>query len=124
MWMRCQAQRRTPLELKDSQVSTLPLITTFHFLSFVGYVGAVPGTRDGALNMKKKNVHFTLQGTIRIGNYDRYFKIGDDVRDSTPVLVDSYDKDFKDLLEVCTRDEKEILLQNAMQMKAVMNRNR
>jgi hypothetical protein len=45
MWMRCQAQRRTPLELKDSQVSTLPLITTFHFLSFVGYVGAVPGTR-------------------------------------------------------------------------------
>jgi hypothetical protein len=44
--------------------------------------------------------------------------------DSTPVLVDSYDKDFKDLLEVCTRDEKEILLQNAMQMKAVMNRNR
>jgi transcriptional regulator with XRE-family HTH domain len=44
--------------------------------------------------------------------------------DSTPVLVDSYDKDFKDLLEDCTRDEKEILLQNAMQMKAVMKRNR
>jgi len=31
--------------LKCSQASTLQLITTFHFLSFVGYVGAVPGTR-------------------------------------------------------------------------------
>ncbi|MDA3835024.1 MAG: helix-turn-helix transcriptional regulator [Spirochaetales bacterium] len=44
--------------------------------------------------------------------------------DSTPVLVDTYDKDFKDLLEDCTRHEKEILLQNAIQMKAVMQRNR
>jgi len=43
--------------------------------------------------------------------------------DSTPVLVDSYDKNFKDLIEDCTRDEKEILLQNAMQIKAVMKRN-
>ena len=44
--------------------------------------------------------------------------------ESTPVLIDSYDKDFKDLLEDCTRDEKVILLQNAIQMKAVMKRNR
>lgn len=44
--------------------------------------------------------------------------------DSTPVLIGSYDKDFKDLLEDCTHDEKEILLQNAIQMKAVMQRNR
>lgn len=43
--------------------------------------------------------------------------------DSTPVLVDSYDKDFKDLLEDCMHDEKDILLQNAIQMKAVMRRN-
>jgi len=42
--------------------------------------------------------------------------------DSTPVLVDSYDKDFKDLLEDCTPNEKDILLQNAIQMKAVMKR--
>lgn len=42
--------------------------------------------------------------------------------DSTPVLVDSYDKNFKDLLEDCTRDERGILLQNAMQMKAAMKR--
>lgn len=42
--------------------------------------------------------------------------------DSTPVLIDSYDKDFKDLLEDCTRDEKEILLQNTIQMKVVMKR--
>ena len=44
--------------------------------------------------------------------------------DSTPMLVDSYDKDFKDLLEDCTRDEKDILLQNAIQMKAILQRNR
>ena len=44
--------------------------------------------------------------------------------DSTPVLIDSYDKNLKDLLDDCTHDEKEILLQNAMQMKAVMKRNR
>jgi transcriptional regulator with XRE-family HTH domain len=44
--------------------------------------------------------------------------------DSTPVLIDSYDKDFKDLLEDCTHDEKDILLQNAIQMKTVMKRNR
>ena len=42
--------------------------------------------------------------------------------DSTPVLIDSYDKDFKDLLEGCTHEEKKILLQNAIQMKAVMKR--
>ena len=42
--------------------------------------------------------------------------------DSTPVLVDSYDKNFKDLLEDCTRDERDILLQNAIQMKAAMKR--
>lgn len=44
--------------------------------------------------------------------------------DSTPVLVDAYDRDFKDLLDDCTRDERGILLQNAIQMKAVMKRNR
>ena len=44
--------------------------------------------------------------------------------DSTPVLVDAYDRDFKELLDDCTHDEKEILLQNAIQMKAVMKRNR
>jgi len=44
--------------------------------------------------------------------------------DSTPVLIDSYDKDFKDLLEDCTRDERGILLQNAIQMKTVLKRNR
>ncbi|MCK9341240.1 MAG: helix-turn-helix domain-containing protein [Synergistaceae bacterium] len=44
--------------------------------------------------------------------------------DSTPVLIDSYDKDFKDLLEDCTRDERGILLQNAIQMKAVLKQNR
>jgi transcriptional regulator with XRE-family HTH domain len=42
--------------------------------------------------------------------------------DSTPVLVDAYDRDFKDLLEDCTRKEKDILLQSAIQMKAVMKR--
>lgn len=42
--------------------------------------------------------------------------------DSTPVLIDAYDKDFKDLLKDCSRDEKEILLQNAIQMKAVMEK--
>jgi hypothetical protein len=45
MWMRCLAPRRTPFELKDLQVFTLQLITTTHFLIFVSYVGAVPGTR-------------------------------------------------------------------------------
>jgi transcriptional regulator with XRE-family HTH domain len=44
--------------------------------------------------------------------------------DSTPVLVDAYDRDFKDLLDDCTRDERRILLQNTIQMKAVMKRNR
>jgi len=44
--------------------------------------------------------------------------------DSTPVLIDSYDKDFKDLLDDSTHDEKEILLQNAIQMKTVLKRNR
>ncbi len=44
--------------------------------------------------------------------------------DSTPVLVDAYDRDFKALLEDCTRDERGILLQNAIQMKAVLKRNR
>ncbi|MPM35633.1 hypothetical protein SDC9_82226 [bioreactor metagenome] len=44
--------------------------------------------------------------------------------DSTPVLVDAYDRDFKNLLDDCTRDERGILLQNAIQMKAVMKRNR
>jgi transcriptional regulator with XRE-family HTH domain len=44
--------------------------------------------------------------------------------DSTPVLGDAYDRDFKDLLDDCTRDERGILLQNAIQMKAVMKRNR
>ena len=43
--------------------------------------------------------------------------------DSTPVLVDTYDRDFKDLLDDCTREEKEILLQNGIQIKAVMKRN-
>jgi transcriptional regulator with XRE-family HTH domain len=44
--------------------------------------------------------------------------------DSIPVLKDSYDKEFKDLLDDCTHDEKEILLQNAIQMKAVLKQNR
>lgn len=44
--------------------------------------------------------------------------------DSTPVLVDAYDRDFKNLLEDCTREEKDILMQNAIQMKAVMKLNR
>jgi hypothetical protein len=44
--------------------------------------------------------------------------------DSTPVLIDSYDKDFKYLLEDCTHNEREILLQNAIQMKTVMKRKR
>ena len=44
--------------------------------------------------------------------------------DSTPVLIDSYDKDFKDLLDDCTHDEKEILLQNTIQMKTVLKQNR
>ena len=44
--------------------------------------------------------------------------------DSTPVLVDAYDRDFKDLLDDCTRDERGILLQNAIQMKTVLKRNR
>jgi hypothetical protein len=44
--------------------------------------------------------------------------------DSIPVLKDSYDKEFKDLLEDCTHDEREILLQNAIQMKAVLKQNR
>lgn len=44
--------------------------------------------------------------------------------DSTPVLIDSYDKDFKDLLEDCTRDERGILLQNTIQMRTVLKRNR
>lgn len=44
--------------------------------------------------------------------------------DSIPVLIDSYDRDFKVLLEDCTRDERGILLQNTIQMKAVMKRNR
>lgn len=44
--------------------------------------------------------------------------------DSTPVLIDSYDKDFKDLLEDCTRDERGILLQNTIQMKTVLRQNR
>jgi transcriptional regulator with XRE-family HTH domain len=42
--------------------------------------------------------------------------------DSIPVLKDTYDKDFKDLLDDCTHDEKEILLQNTIQMKVVMKR--
>ena len=44
--------------------------------------------------------------------------------DSTPVLIDYYDKDFKDLLEDCTRDERGILLQNTIQMRTVLKRNR
>ena len=44
--------------------------------------------------------------------------------DSTPVLIDSYDKDFKDLLDDSTHDETEILLQDAIQMKTVLKRNR
>ena len=44
--------------------------------------------------------------------------------DSIPVLKDTYDKEFKDLLEDCTRNEKEILLQNAIQVNTVLKRNR
>lgn len=44
--------------------------------------------------------------------------------DSIPVLKDAYEKDFKDLLEDCTRDEKDLLLLKTIQMKAVMKRNR
>jgi transcriptional regulator with XRE-family HTH domain len=44
--------------------------------------------------------------------------------DSTPVLVDAYDRDFKDLLDDCTRDERGILLQNTIQMRTVLKRNR
>jgi len=44
--------------------------------------------------------------------------------DSIPVLKDAYDKEFKDLLEDCTRNEKEILLQNAIQVNTVLKRNR
>jgi len=32
--------------------------------------------------------------------------------DSTPVLIDSYDKDFKYLLEDCTHNEREILIRS------------
>jgi len=53
--------------LKCSQASTLQLITTFHFLSFVGYVGAVPGTRGAvtkyAVDAWHCHFHIGLLGT-------------------------------------------------------------
>ncbi len=42
--------------------------------------------------------------------------------DSITVSVDSYDKDFKDLLTDCTEEERRILLETAMQLKAILRR--
>ena len=40
--------------------------------------------------------------------------------DSITVSVDSYDKDFKDLLTDCTEEERRILLETAKQLKAIL----
>lgn len=42
--------------------------------------------------------------------------------DNVQVSVSAYDKDFKDLLEDCTEDERRILLENALQLKAILRK--
>lgn len=42
--------------------------------------------------------------------------------DNVGVSVDAYDKDFKDLLEDCTEEERDFLLETTLQIKAVLRR--
>lgn len=42
--------------------------------------------------------------------------------DNVQVSVSAYDKDFKDLLEDCTEEERRILLENALQLKEILRK--
>lgn len=42
--------------------------------------------------------------------------------DNVELSLNAYDKDFKDLLEDCTEEERDFLLENALQLKAILRR--
>lgn len=43
--------------------------------------------------------------------------------DNVQVSVSTYDKEFKDLIEDCTEEERRILLENALQLKEILRKN-
>ncbi len=42
--------------------------------------------------------------------------------DNIEISVNAYDKDFKDLVEDCTEDERDFILETARQIKAILRR--
>ncbi len=42
--------------------------------------------------------------------------------DNIDIVYDSYDKDFKDLLDDCTTSEREVILQSAIQVKNALKK--
>lgn len=44
--------------------------------------------------------------------------------DNVQISFDSYDRDFKDLIDDCTTDERQILLENAQCLKTILRNRR